>query len=80
MLLRVLLIAFAIAIVVYGIIQLIRLFSGWKLTKRDDSVGDKSLSDLEEQAKKVASDKETILGEVQKNKEKIDNINNNLNQ
>lgn len=79
--LRVLVITVTVAIVVYGIIKLIKLFSGVKIKKKvNKTKGDKTLTDLEEQAKKVAADKETILEETQKNKEIIDNINNSLNQ
>jgi prepilin signal peptidase PulO-like enzyme (type II secretory pathway) len=78
--LRVLEIAVIIAIIVYGIIKLIQLFSGWKLNKREEKLKEaRNLSDLKEQAERVAKEKEDILGETQKNKEVIDNINNTLN-
>lgn len=78
--LRVLEIAAVAAIIIYGIIKLIQMFSGWKLKKREQKYQEaRSLSDLEEKAKQVAADKETILGEAYRNKEVIDNINNTLN-
>lgn len=73
--LRFLEIGIIIAIVVYGFIKLIEMFSGFRLQKKKGS----ALEELEEQAKKVAKEKESILNETQKNKETIDNINNTLN-
>ncbi len=79
--LRVFVITVSIAIIGYGIILLIRLFSGWKIKKREEKYqAARTLSDLEEKARQVAAEKETILGEVSKNKEVIDNISNTLNQ
>jgi FtsZ-interacting cell division protein ZipA len=79
--LRVFVITVSIAIIVYGIILLIRLFSGWKTKKREEKYqAARTLADLEEKARQVAAEKETILGEVSKNKEVIDNISNTLNQ
>ena len=79
--LRVFIIAVSVAIIVYGIILLIRLFSGAASKKRANKFEEaRSLADLEEKARKVSADKETILGEAQRNQEVIDNINNTLNQ
>jgi uncharacterized membrane protein len=79
--LRVLEFAIIVAIVVYGIIKLIQMFSGWRLKKKEEKYQEaRSLADLEEKAKQVAAEKETILGETQRNKETIDNINNTLNK
>jgi hypothetical protein len=79
--LRVFVITVSIAIIVYGIILLIRLFSGWRIKKREEKYQEaRTLADLEEKAKQVSAEKETILGEVNRNKEVIDNISNTLNQ
>jgi hypothetical protein len=78
--LRVLEIAVIVAIVIYGIIKLIQMFSSNKINKREEKYkASRALSDLEDKARQVAAEKETILGEVNKNKEVIDNINNTLN-
>lgn len=69
-----------IAIVIYGIIKLIQMFSSSTIKKREAKYQEaRTLSELEEKAKQVAAEKETILGEVNRNKEVIDNINNTLN-
>jgi len=79
--LRVLEIAVIIAIVVYGFIKLIQMFSGWRIKKREEKYKEaRTLADLEEKARQVAAEKETIIGEVNRNKEVIDNISNTLNQ
>jgi prepilin signal peptidase PulO-like enzyme (type II secretory pathway) len=79
--LRVFVITVSIAIIVYGIILLIRLFSGWRLKKKEEKYQEaRTLADLEEKARQVSAEKETILGEVNRNKEVIDNISNTLNQ
>lgn len=64
-----------IAIVVYGIIKLIEMFSNFNLQKKKGT----AIDELAEQAKKVAKEKEDILNETQANKEKIDDINKTLN-
>lgn len=77
MFLRILEITFVGGILIYAIVKLIEMFAGNKENKSAKKA--KSLSNLEKQAKKVATEKETILQETQKNKEVIDNINNTLN-
>lgn len=78
--LRVVEYALIVAIVVYGIIKLIQMFSGWRLKKREEKYqAARNLANLEKKAKQVAAEKETILEETQRNKEVIDNINNTLN-
>jgi prepilin signal peptidase PulO-like enzyme (type II secretory pathway) len=73
--------AIAIAIVIWGIIELIKLFSSWRLKKKEEKYqATQTLNDLEEKARAVAAEKETILGEANRNKEVIDNINETLNQ
>lgn len=81
MLLRVLEVAVIVAIIIYGIIRLIQLFSGWNIKRKEKKFHEaRTLSDLEEKARQVSAEKETILGEVNRNKEVIDNISNTLNQ
>lgn len=79
--LRVLEIAIIVALIVYGIIKLIELFSGWNIKRKEKKYQEaRTLSELEEKARQVSAEKETILGEINRNKEVIDNINNTLNQ
>lgn len=74
--LRVLVIAVSIAIIGWGIIQLIKLFSPKRVAARKAA----SLEKLQERARKTAAEKERIQAETQRNKEVIDDINNTLNQ
>jgi hypothetical protein len=79
--LRVFVISASVAIIMYGIILLIKLFSGASSKKRTKKFEEaRSLADLEEKARQVSADKETILGEAQRNQDVLDNINNTLNQ
>ncbi len=71
--LRVLEIAVIVAIVIYGFIKLIEMFSVSKANKRRTH-----LDKLSEEAKKIKKQKDTILKETQKTKQTIDNINKNL--
>ena len=77
--LRVLEFAVIVAIVIYGIVRLIEMFNTKQVEKKEKILKSRQLSDLEKKAKKVAAEKETILNEVSKNKETIDNISNTLN-
>lgn len=73
-------IALGIVIAIYGITELIKLFSKLKLKKKEEKYREaRSLAELEEQAKTVAAQKESILGEADRNKEVIDNIKDTLN-
>lgn len=79
--LRVLEFAVIVAVIIYGTIKLIQMFSSFNVKKREKKYQEaRSLADLEEKARQVAAEKETILGETQRNKDVIDNINNTLNQ
>ena len=80
MLLRILEVAVIVAIIIYGIVKLIQLFSDWGIKKKEKKYQEaRTLSDLEEKARQVSAEKETILGEVNRNKEVIDNIKDTLN-
>ena len=73
--LRLLEIGAIIFIVVYGIIKLMGMFSDFKIKRQKAT----ALKKLEEQAKKVAKEKEDILSETQKTTETINKINDTLN-
>ena len=77
MLLRFLEIGAIIAILVYGIIKLIEMFGSSKFNIQRKKGA--ALDELAKQAEEVAKKKKDILDETQKNKEKIDNINDTLN-
>jgi len=77
MLLRILEIGAIAAIVVYGIIKLIQMFSGWNLKRKVKQAT--ALDDLAKKAEEVAQAKKDILDETQKTTETINNINNTLN-
>ena len=75
MLLRVIEIGAMIAIVVWGIIRLIEMFSGWKIRRAKAT----ALETLAKQAEEVAKKKKDILKETEETKKTIDDINNTLN-
>jgi len=75
MLLRFLEIGAIISILVYGLIKLIEMFGSFNLQKKKGA----ALDELAKQAEEVAKKKKDILDETQKNKDKIDDINNTLN-
>ena len=67
--LRVLEIAIIVALIVYGIIKLIEMFSGFKLKRKEKKYQEaRTLADLEEKARQVSAEKETILGEINRKK------------
>ena len=75
MLLRVVEVGVMIAIVVWGIIKLIELFSGWKIRRAKAT----TLETLAKQAEEVSKKKKDILKETEETKKTIDDINNTLN-
>lgn len=73
--LRVVEVLVILAIVIYGGIKLIEMFSFKKAKKRETN-----LEAIREKAKKFAEEKKKIVEETRKNKKVIDDINNTLNK
>ena len=75
MMLRIIEVVIVAAIVVYGFIKLLEMFSGFNLQRKKGT----ALDELAKQAEEVAKNKKDISDQTQKATETIEDINNKLN-